>query len=461
MGLLRTLTVTGLTWLSLTAPSLGWEDEEIITRDVAIVGGGASGTFSAVQLHDQGKSVVVIEKEDVMGGHTNTYQDPVTKKTVDYGVVVFHNQQVVRDYFTRLNVSYIISTGSGTSSKPSWLDVHTATPVNYTSPDPTAGLAAYKAQLEKYHDLELGFFLPNPVPDDLLLPFGEFATKYQDIGNAVYKIFEYAQGLGDFLNQPTLYVLKAIGLEAIQAISTGFLVTKSQNTYEIYDHAAALLGKDVLLQSHVVSTEQRDTNGINLTVMTPHGKKAIHAKKLLISIPQKLINLIPFDLDGKETSLFGEFINTGYYTSLVRNTGLSQTFNMKSVSSNTRFNIPQMPGVYQISPTAIPDVFGIKYGSPTALPDEYVKNEILGFVKKLQINGLANITRGPEFVTYKSHSPFELRVSPSAIQAGFYKDMYALQGYRNTWYTGAAFHTQSSSMLWNFTESNVLPQLLK
>lgn len=36
---------------------------EIITRDVAIIGGGASGSYAAIRLkEDFGKSVIVVEK---------------------------------------------------------------------------------------------------------------------------------------------------------------------------------------------------------------------------------------------------------------------------------------------------------------------------------------------------------------------------------------------------------------
>lgn len=85
--------------------SLSFCNEDIIYRDVAIIDGGAVGTFSAMKLHDQGKSVILIEKEGMLGGHTNTYRDPVTQQTAEYGVQVFRNQQVVLDFFDRLKVS--------------------------------------------------------------------------------------------------------------------------------------------------------------------------------------------------------------------------------------------------------------------------------------------------------------------------------------------------------------------
>jgi len=60
---------------------------DVITRNVCIIGGGSSGTFSAVQLRDMGKSIVVVEQNDRLGGHTNTFTDPVTNATVGFGVV--------------------------------------------------------------------------------------------------------------------------------------------------------------------------------------------------------------------------------------------------------------------------------------------------------------------------------------------------------------------------------------
>ena len=61
----------------------------VITRDVAVIGGGSTGMYAAVNLQNIGKSIVLVEKEKVPGEHTNTYTDPTTGIPVDYGLQAF------------------------------------------------------------------------------------------------------------------------------------------------------------------------------------------------------------------------------------------------------------------------------------------------------------------------------------------------------------------------------------
>lgn len=68
------------------------------------------------------------------------------------------------------------------------------------------------------------------------------------------------------------------------------------------------------------------------------------------------------------------------------------------------------------------------------------------------------IAATPEFVAYNSHTPYELRVSADAIAAGFYQNLTALQGQRNTYWTGAAFDRHDSGDLWAFT-AGLLPRI--
>jgi hypothetical protein len=90
----------------------------VINRNVAVIGGGSGGTYTAVHLGDYNQSVVVIEQTGRLGGNTNTYTDPITGATIDYGVQGFHPIPTTEDYFTRFNISYYVGpfpSGSGPS----------------------------------------------------------------------------------------------------------------------------------------------------------------------------------------------------------------------------------------------------------------------------------------------------------------------------------------------------------
>src|SRR5882762_9070994 len=84
------------------AEAAGADRRRVIRRDVAIIGGGSTGTYSAIRLRDLGKSVVVVEAKGRIGGHTELYVDPATGTTSNMGVVVWHNLPEARSYLARL-----------------------------------------------------------------------------------------------------------------------------------------------------------------------------------------------------------------------------------------------------------------------------------------------------------------------------------------------------------------------
>jgi hypothetical protein len=430
---------------------------EIITRDVAIIGGGSTGTYAAIRLRDLGKSVVVVESNDRLGGHTHTYTDPGTGAMVDIGVVVWHELPLVRDYFARFDVPLEKASFDSPGMQSLYVDYRTGKVVDgYTPSDPSAALGAYAAQLAQYPYLEAGFDLPNPVPPDLLLPWRDFVKKYA-LDAAVGTIFNFGQGLGDILNQPTLYVMKNFGLDILRNLQVGFLTTSRHNNSELYEKARTELGRDALLGSRVVGTD-RDAGGCaSVVVNTPDGVKIIRARKILVTIPPKLDNLAGFDLDRTESRLFGQFGNSAYYTGLLRGSGIPDNVSVNNIGDGTPFHLPPLPAPYSISPTGVPGLHSVKYGSPRTLPTAQVKADILAAVRRLRTAGTVD-TRTPEFAVFASHSPFELTVSPSAIKNGFYRELYGLQGRNRTFYTGAAFHTHDSSLLWQFTEA-LLPRI--
>ena len=455
--------------LTTTYPTInthGFDPSSIITRDVCVIGGGSAGTYSAIRLHDEGKSVVIIEAQDRLGGHTQTYTDPTANETVDYGVVVFHNISIVNNYFARFNIPLTIASLGQTGQTSTYVDFRTGKAVSgYTPSNPTAALAAYAAQLAQYPYLEAGFELPDPVPADLLLPFGDFVTKYA-LQDMIALLFQFAQGLGDLLSQLTLYVFKNFGLGILQGVQTGFLTTLNQDNSEIYVKALDELRENVLLETQILAIDRSAASSggsVKVLVRTARdGVKLVVAKKLMVAILPKLDNLKGFDLSTAEQNLFKQFQNSAYYTGLLRNANIPDTSDVVNIGIDTQYNLPVLPAVYSFMPTRVPGLLDVKYGSKDSLSSEQVRTDILKTLGRIIAAETLNstTTTKADFAVFASHTPFELTVPKESIEGGFYKRLYALQGTRGTWYTGAAWHTQDSSLLWAFTEG-VLKRVLE
>lgn len=205
----------------------------------------------------------------------------------------------------------------------------------------------------------------------------------------------------------------------------------------------------------------RSSTGVKAIVSTPTGQKLILAKQVLITSPPKANLLEFFNLSDKERSLFSQFNNSAYYTGLLRNTGIPDNTTLVNARPDTEYFLPRLPGSYSIYPTGLPGLLNVKFGSPSVLSDDTVKGYIISAIRRLGEKGTfpGAGTKEIEFVEFQGHNPFECTVNADAIRKGFYKDLYALQGQRATWYTGAAFHTHDSSMLWEFTEGIVKKML--
>jgi hypothetical protein len=435
-----------------TAASAGRPPE--IDRDVCVIGGGGSGTYTAIRLRDLGQRVVLVERNDRLGGHCETFHDPVTGRTTDIGVVVFHNLQIVKDYFARFDVP--LTTSPGATGVRRYVDFRSGTVVpGYTPPAPAA-LPAYLALLQQYPYLEAGFDLPDPVPPVLLQPFGDVVRQF-GLESIVPLLFAVAQGLGDILRQPAIYVMKNFGIDVLRnSAARSFLTTARANNSELYEKATAFLGDDVLLCAGVTGV-QRDRHGVRVHVVTPHGPRIIRCRKLVVTIPPLLRNLAGFDLDRTERALFRRFRSGFYWTGVVRLSGLPEDHTLQGAAADTPYNLLPLPGLYSVSATPIPGLRGVKYGSTVPLTDRQVRANIAADLDRLRTAGTAPV-RLERFEIFRSHNPFELTVSPQDIAGGFYRDLYALQGRNRTFYNGAAFHTHDSSLLWQFTE-RLLPLL--
>ncbi|KAI9888342.1 MAG: hypothetical protein M1814_000549 [Vezdaea aestivalis] len=432
--------------------------DDLISRDVVIIGGGAAGSYAAVQLKDMGTNIIVVEQNSRLGGHTHTYHDPDTGTANELGVVLWHNWSLVRQFFAKLGVplARVEPKDLSNGTKQTFVDFQTGKVLpNMSFPDYTDAIRGYTLQLLKYPYLKTGFHLPDPIPDDLLLSFGDFVEKYA-LEDIVSLVFMYAQGLGNILEQPTLYVFQNFGLEVLQSfVFDGFVRSAKGDNSEIYEQAENYLGNDVLLGTSIVSTKRSTTGGVEALVQSPSGPKVIRAAKMLSTVPPIPGNLAGWDLSSEEQRLFEKFGNTAFHTGIICNTGLPSNRTVRNFAPDTKYNLPPLPGIYSIAPTKTQGCFRVLIGGPSALLDADVENLIIGSVKRLQTAGVYNTTQ-PEIRILSSHSPFELTVPVEAIKGGFYKSLYGLQGQRQTYYSGAAFFTHDSTCIWDFTHSLLL-----
>ncbi|KAE8146572.1 hypothetical protein BDV25DRAFT_143571 [Aspergillus avenaceus] len=417
--------------------------------DVAVIGGGASGTYAAVRLHSQDQKVVLIETKNRLGGQVNTYVDPETKQTVDYGVNQYTNLTEAREFLDYLQVPYLPYESEGVSLT----SIDFATARVLPAPDQNATFAQmsrYMRQVRQYPYLELGFDLPDPVPEDLALPFVEFARKY-GVTSFTQTI---SPAMGDVLHFPAIYVLKHWGAHMFGA---DFLTPANTGNQGIYDRALEVLGSSVLLSSRTRAIQRASDNqgGVQLCVDSGEGTQHIRAKRLVIAIPSPdtILYQIGLDVTDQERSLLSQFRPIGFYTSLVRISGIPPHRGFQNVDANEPvYRVPKLPGIYRIIPKEIPGTYLIEYGAETVIPDDEVRQNIIADVRRLQDSGAVAGGEDPEIIEFDNHSPFYPYVSGEAIRDGFYRQLNSLQGQQNTFWTGSAFHIPDSAKLWRFTK---------
>jgi hypothetical protein len=381
-------------------------------------------------------------------------------------VIAYVDLPGVKDFFARFNVSTEPTTQLPLASK--YIDFSTGLPVtNYPSANQTAALAA----LAKYGQITApyvpqifpGYFnLSDQVPEDLALPFGEFLAKYS-LQAMLPIIWPFISAADDLLTAPTLFAIQNFGPIQLRGLQQpgGFFIPSSHNNSQLYGAVQQYLAADLLLSS-TVSQSNRDDSGVRLVVNTPSGQKLIKAKKLLVTAAPTVDNLDKLDLDSVEVGVFGKWEWSSSYVGVVSHTGMPDgldVINALSDSSPTTLNLPKAPFVAEYKFTGVPGLYSTTVIGKPGLSEHQAKDLVRNGFNKIGDAGTLP-TKNISFEAFCNHTPLQLRVSAEELKAGFYKKLYALQGRRSTFYTGAAWTSDVTSTLWVFTEQGILPQIL-
>ena len=287
------LSITSFALVGWAAASLARRDTDIspqttLNVDVCVIGGGAAGTYAAIKSKDLNKTVVVVEQQDRLGGHTNTYVDPGSNTSIEIGVQEWEDTPIVREWFARFKIPLYPYNFTAPGVTSEYVDFQTGQIATPEQGNLSSGWDAFQTQVAKYPFLDYSLdSVPFPVPADLLLPFGQFITKY-NLQDAVPYLSFYGQGWGNFVTLPTLFAIKYFppsffGPDALYSGKSGALAAKDNSL--IYEKASKELGPSALLSSTVLSMDRSAVDLVEIKVQTPSGNKVIRAKKLISAIP--------------------------------------------------------------------------------------------------------------------------------------------------------------------------------
>ncbi|KAH8170188.1 NAD(P)-binding rossmann-like domain-containing protein [Sarocladium implicatum] len=446
-----------------------------ISRDVAVIGGGASGSHAAVWLRDHEKSVVVIEKADQLGGHTNWYQDPETGKVINIGVQAWMQYKDTYDFPTRMGVS--------TNGSMQFAQVENKY-INFASGKPVKdwvfpaaeemypALQRYLDVLLKYEDMMLPGFFDFPdkksIPEDLTMPFRDLVKKY-DFAAAVPQLWDAtAQGLGDTMDVPSLFFMQASPVPMVQALlgTAAAAVPESGRLYDLYESVADFLGDDVMYSSSVVSAK-RSEKGVKLVIKGAEGEfTCVDAKRLLVAAQPTPETIEPLKLDKKEKTVLDKFAFTTVFAGVLQHPSLvvpTSYSNRSPLPGSTEYLVyptdPQVGRIDWLGDTV--DLFQFTAVGTEDYDSEDMQSLIGESIDNMIDAGTINATDGTlSFSKFANHGKMHPKVTEKDLKAGFITDLMDLQGRKATWWTGAAWSAGLSNVIWEYNNV-LLPQVIE
>ncbi|KAF2000913.1 hypothetical protein P154DRAFT_553972 [Amniculicola lignicola CBS 123094] len=400
--------------------------------------GGASGTYAAVRLReDLNTSIAIIERQDHLGGHVQTYTIPGTTTTVEYGVQTYLRAGGAEALFKRFDID--IQPFASRRLNGINVDIITGkTLTGYTGPSLNATNEAFKIWLSivsKYEPImEPGYWnfpAPSNIPAELLLPFGEFATKYE-VEAAVPRIMAISNvGIGGIRDILTLYVVQAFGSTITRGVVESSIFTPVGSNSLLYQRALALLKDDTYLSATILETS-RTSSGVRLLLSNKNGRYVIKAKRLLVTAPPT---------EGTQVNYLAPNVVPSNYLAL------------RDYKYTLRFDSTGPAGL---------NLFRILLATTFDISHEEAKATIKENVQKLVTAGTVNSTGecAVEFKAFADHNSVLWRQTEKQLKEGFVQKLYALQGYRGTWWTGGLWSADYSANVWAYTDT-VLPKLLR
>eukprot|EP00457_Paulinella_chromatophora_P003132 gb/GEZN01003138.1/.p1 GENE.gb/GEZN01003138.1/~~gb/GEZN01003138.1/.p1 ORF type:complete len:624 (+),score=87.50 gb/GEZN01003138.1/:36-1874(+) len=331
-------------------------------------------------------------------------------------------------------------------------------------------LATFKAKLSQYPFLDKG--KASPVPAELLIPFTQwvelnnFGILYNDIFlpqlvfGGVTQLSKMAAYHALVFMGPTLNQL----YEDFNPATTekgGFIIENGCQT--VYDGIQEVLGADKLVLNSRIREIKRGKDGISIT----DRGNTYTCKYLVMAFPQVVEQMSFLDLKAREVEIFGSVHVDGYMTGLVTMSNDPQSFALGyQNTSNPPPFLVNSPGLFGINknlgPAANLPIDAIEvYGYSDRFPYTNAEKQVYIDNAKAQLQALVNkpVYNGTGFdgvlATAVDLANIDIdfheyvgRPDVSEL-TNYYINIDNLQGYKNTFWGGAATNYNAHHVLIN------------
>lgn len=289
-----------------------------LPKSVAIVGAGAAGLFAARRLTQLGvKNITLLEKEDHVGGKCSTYIDnsPLHLQTERGAVLIAPNYGAVLDAMIENNVQATEVLTADLSNFELLKKFRTASFTEKAKLSVGVGreLWRFSCAVKKYNKARNRL---EPLPEELLLPFAEYAKKYKM--NTLLQVLKYmvtAFGYGAMEECPTYSILEYMGYTTLPCMmaSRSFEQIGALSIQNGYQSLMESIAKSYqIMKSVQIDQINRNEDSITITYKNQNGGcETLNVDTLVLAIsPLYWSTLFP---DGL-TSIEQECVdNLSYY----------------------------------------------------------------------------------------------------------------------------------------------------
>ena len=364
----------------------------------------------------------------------DTYIDPKNGAAYDFGVETFLDVGNWADFFERFGIER--ASWAPVNVTTEYIDFSTGSPVNYKTPTMEAQMAAMEKFLNTVEPwteyLQPGYWnFPNSadIPEDVLIPFGDFVTKHS-LEDAVLMIYTSTGiGMGNMTRQTTMFVLQAFGKYMAQVMlgKQSYHPARGGNQ-ALYNAIAKDLGDDVLYTSTVIDSYRTDF-GVLLTVKNHVTGKItlITARQLLVAIQPTAKNTAALSLSHYEKTTLSKFTYTREYVGIINNTALEagkSYFNMPSAAAPDNYLVlPNFPFTNSFSSIGGDDLFNVIIVGDNTLDEAGAMALAQKNFNKLVKAGQLAESKHQElnWVDFSVHGPMHARVSVEDVKDGFFQ----------------------------------------